>query len=131
MLLVLWTPLWLCAMGVGALVYRGRVLMHRDGNIPVRILRPDHTRWTRGNALWVDNVVAWPSSPAAWTEDLVPVESVQERPATAEEHKPLHRLGLDPALAVLPSHDGTTLTAACAAEQRQALPGRFAADPVA
>lgn len=70
------------------LVFRSRSLRHRGGNIPVRVLRPGHTRWTRGRGVWVANVFAWRGSPAAWTEDLVPVDSVQIRAATPSERKP-------------------------------------------
>ena len=62
-------PLWLCALGIFALVYRNRALRRRHGNIPVRVLRPGKTRWTRGHAVWVKDVFAWRGSPAAWNED--------------------------------------------------------------
>ena len=109
-LALLGVPLWFCALGIGVLVFRSRALSHRPGNIPVRVLRSSKTRWTRGHGVWVSDVFAWRGSPAAWTEVLVPVESVLMRTATATERKQLHRLGDDPAVAVLTSTDGDPLT---------------------
>lgn len=124
-LALLGVPLWFCALGIGVLVFRSRTLSRRPGNIPVRVLRSGKTRWTRGHGVWVSDVFAWRGSPAAWTEALVPVESAQLRPATATEHKPLRRLGDDPAVAVLTSPDGETLTVATATEHQKALQGPF------
>ncbi|KRE99060.1 hypothetical protein ASG88_15090 [Nocardioides sp. Soil777] len=76
------------------------------------------------------DVFAWRGSPAAWTEQLVPVESVEARPATKAELASLRRLGESPALAVLTATDGTTLVVATASEQRTALLGPFAPEPV-
>ena len=123
-------PLWLCALGITALVFRNRALRQRFGDLPVRVLRPGHTRWSRGHGIWVSNGFAWRGSPAAWTEGLFPVESIEVRAATAAELRPLRRLGEDPAVAVLTSPDGDTLTVATPAPQRQALRGPFA-EPVA
>ncbi len=124
-LALLGVPLWFCALGIAVLVFRSRALRHRVGNIPVRVLRPGHTRWTRGHGVWVSNVFAWRGSPAAWAEDLVPVESVQVRPAAATERKPLRRLDEHPTVAVLTSPQGETLTIAVAARHRKALKGPF------
>ena len=52
-------PLWLCALGIFALVYRNRALRSRHGNIPERVLRPGKTHWIRGHAVWVSDVFAW------------------------------------------------------------------------
>ena len=130
LLFLLGVPLWLCAIGITVLVHRGRVLQHREGNIPVRVLRAGHTRWTRGHAIWVSDVFAWRSSPAAWTEDLVVVRTVHVRMPTSTEQKPLHRLGDDPVVAVLTSPDGSTLTVAVAGSQRDAIEGPFVAEPL-
>jgi hypothetical protein len=129
-LALLGVPLWFCALGIGVLVFRSRALRQRPGNIPVRVLRPGKTRWIRGHAIWVSDVFAWRGSPAAWTELLVPVESVLMRTATAAERKQLHRLGDDPAVAVLTSTDGDTLSVATAAEHRKALQGPFAVERI-
>jgi hypothetical protein len=125
-LVTLGVPLWVCAAGITALVFRNRALRNRDGNIPVRVLRSGHNRWIRGHGLWVANVFAWRGSPAAWAEDLMAVGSVQARTAAASELRPLRRLGVDPAVAVLTSPDGGTLTIATAAQHEKALRGPFA-----
>ena len=59
-------PLWLCALGILALVYRNRGLRKRHGDIAVRVQRTGKSRWTRGHAVWVSDVLAWRGSPAAW-----------------------------------------------------------------
>lgn len=50
-LVFLGRPLWLGAMGILTLVLPSRRLRAHHGNVPVRVLRPGHTRWTRGNDL--------------------------------------------------------------------------------
>lgn len=75
-LLLLGVPLWLCALGILALVFRSRALRNRPGNIPIRVLRTGRTRWTRAQGMWISNVFAWRGSPAAWSEDLQAVEGV-------------------------------------------------------
>jgi hypothetical protein len=130
-LALLGVPLWLCAAGILALVFRNRALRKRHGDIPVRVLRPCHTRWTRGHAVWISDVFAWRGSPAAWNEALVPVIGVRERPAEDSERKKLHRLGEEPALVVLSTADGEAVTVAAAGKARAALLGPFAADHTA
>jgi len=130
-LLLLGVPLWLCALGIGALVFRNRALRHRPGNLPVRVLRPGHSRWTRGQGLWVGNVFSWRASPAAWTEDLVLVQTIRLRPDTAPERKPLRHLGDEPTVVELCAADGETLTVAGAAEHHVTLQGPFASEHVA
>jgi hypothetical protein len=66
-LVLLGVPLWLCAMGILALLLRNRGLRRRPGNVPVRVLR--RKRWSRGHGVWVSDVFAWRGSPAAWQED--------------------------------------------------------------
>ena len=39
-LVLVGVPIWLCALGITALVFRARALRKRPGNIPVRVLRP-------------------------------------------------------------------------------------------
>ena len=90
-LVFLGVPLWLCALGILTLVLRSRRLRARHGNVPVRVLRPGHARWARGNALWVSDVFAWRGSPAAWAEDLVQVVQAHSRAATPTEAKTLRR----------------------------------------
>lgn len=119
-------PLWLCALGILALVYRNRGLRKRHDDIPVRVQRTGKTRWTRGHAVWVSDVLAWRGSPAAWREDLVRVAGARVRNATPGERKKLHRLGGDPVVASLTTSDGDVLYIAASAEHRSALAGPFA-----
>ncbi|MCY1158382.1 MAG: hypothetical protein MOP51_1406 [Citricoccus sp.] len=50
LLVFMGVPSWFCALGVFTVVYRNRVLRKRRGDIPVRVLKPDTTRWVRGHA---------------------------------------------------------------------------------
>ena len=119
-------PLWLCALGILALVYRNRGLRRRGGDITVRVQRTGKTRWTRGHAIWVSDVFAWRGSPAAWREDLVRVVGASARSATPEERKALHRLGDGPVVATLTTDQNEVLHVAASAEHRSALSGPFA-----
>ena len=119
-------PLWLCALGILALVYRNRGLRRRHGDIAVRVQRTGKTRWTRGHAVWVSDVFAWRGSPAAWREDLVHVVGASACSATPEERKKLHRLGDGPVVATLTTSQGDVLRVAASAEHRSALSGPFA-----
>lgn len=125
-LVFLGVPLWLCAVGVLTLVLRSRRLRARHGNVPVRDLRAGHTRWTRGNAMWVSDVFAWRGSPAAWAEDLVRVVEAHGRPATTTEAKALHRLAAAPVVIELTGADGETFTVATSDAHRTDLLGPFA-----
>jgi hypothetical protein len=89
-LAALGVPLWLCAVGITVIVFRTRGLSRRGGNIHVRVLRSGHTRWTRGQGLWVSDVFAWRGSPAAWAEDLVPLVAATSRSMAEGERKALH-----------------------------------------
>jgi hypothetical protein len=131
LLLLLGVPLWLCVMGITALVLRNRALRHRPGNVSVQILRPGRTRWARGHGIWVADVFAWRGSPASWTEILVPVTSARLRPAAAAEHRPLRRLGDGPAVVELTTLEGTTFTVATTAPLQETLQGPFAGERVA
>src|SRR5512139_3788823 len=124
-LAMLGVPLWLCAAGILALVYRNKSLRQRHGDIPVRVQRAGKKRWTRGHAVWVSDVFAWRGSPAAWKEDLLQVSGAALRAADAEEHKKLHRLGSDPTVANLALTDGESLEVAVAPEHGSALLGPF------
>jgi hypothetical protein len=116
-------PLWLCALGILALVYRNRDLRKRHGDISVRVLRPGKSRWTRGHAVWVSDVFAWRGSPAAWNEYLELVRSASVRPATQEERKKLRGLGDGAVVAMLTTDGGVVLQVAAAAEHRNDLLG--------
>jgi hypothetical protein len=126
LLALLGVPLWLCALGILALVFRNRGLRKRYGDIPVRVQRTGKTRWTRGHAVWVSDVFAWRGSPAAWREDLVRVVSASARSATPQERKTLHRLGDGPVVATLTTDEDGVLRVAASAEHRSALSGPFA-----
>lgn len=129
-LALLGVPLWLCALGILALVYRNRSLRRRHGDIPVRVQRAGKSRWTRGHAVWVSDVFAWRGSPAAWREDLVRVVGASARSATPEERKLLHRLGDGPVAATLTTGQDGVLRVAASAEHRSALSGPFASPAV-
>jgi hypothetical protein len=126
-LALLGVPLWLCALGITAIVFRSRSLKQRHGDIPVRVRRPGKERWTRGHAIWVSDVFAWRGSPAAWNEDLAQVVGVTLRDPDPQERKKLHRLGDGFVVATLLVTDGETLEVAAEPEQRRALLGPFEA----
>ena len=118
-------PLWLCALGILALVYRNRALRQRHGDIPVRVLRAGKTRWIRGHAVWISDVFAWRGSPAAWKEDLLHVIDARIRAVEPDEQKKLHRLGENPTVATLTSDVGDPLYVAVASEHHAALLGPY------
>ena len=130
LLALLGVPLWLCALGILALVYRNRSLRKRHSDIPVRVQRTGKTRWTRGHAIWVSDVFAWRGSPAAWREDLVHIAGASVRSATPEERKALHRLGDEPVVATLTTGQDEVLHVAASAEHVSALSGPFASPAV-
>jgi hypothetical protein len=112
-------PLWLCAVGICALVVRNRGLRKRDGNVPVRVREADGTRWRRGHAIWVHDVLAFRGSPAAWKEKLDWSTIVSTRSASPEETKGiggLHRLGPAPLIARLQVVGGEQFEVAVRAE---------------
>jgi hypothetical protein len=122
-LALLGVPLWLCAIGILALVYRNKSLRQRHGDIPIRVQRAGKTRWTRGHAVWVSDVFAWRGSPAAWSEDLFKVTAASVGDLEPEELKKLHRLGDHPAVAILTPDAGEPVRVAVASEHRAALLG--------
>jgi hypothetical protein len=125
-LALLGVPLWLCALGIGALVFRNRALRKRPGNIPVRVLRPGKKRWTRGHAVWVSDVFAWRASPASWTEGLAQVTDASLHESIEPETlKKLHRLGDDPLLASLTLDGGAKIDVAARRDDGSTLLGPF------
>jgi hypothetical protein len=122
---LLGVPLWLCALGILALVYRNKSLRQRHGDIPVRVQRAGKTRWTRGHAVWVSDVFAWRGSPAAWNEDLLLVTGARAGALEPQELKKLHRLGDNPAVATLTPDAGEPVRVAVASEHRAALLGPY------
>src|SRR6476469_6920518 len=124
-LALLGVPLWLCAAGIVALVYRNKSRRKRHGDIPVRVQRAGKTRWTRGHAVWVSDVFAWRGSPAAWNEDLFQVTDASVGALEPEELKKLHRLGDKPAVATLTPAVGEAVRVAVRSEHRAALLGPY------
>jgi hypothetical protein len=122
-LALLGVPLWLCALGILAVLFRNSSLRKRHGDIPVRVLRAGKTRWTRGHAVWVSDVFAWRGSPAAWREDLLHVVETRVGTCTPEESKRLRRLGQNPVVATLVPDDGDPVRVAVAADHRVSLLG--------
>jgi hypothetical protein len=129
-LALLGVPLWLCAAGIFALVYRNRSLRKRQGDIPVRVQRAGKTRWTRGHAVWVSDVFAWRGSPAAWSEDLFEVTDARVGALEPEELKRLHRMGEHPTVVTLTPDEGEPVRVAVDSAHREALLGPYAS-PVA
>ena len=127
-LVFLGVPLWLCAVGILTLVFRSRRLRARQGNIPVRVLRPGHTRWARGNALWISDVFTWRGSPAAWAEDLVHVVEARGHAATPAEVRTMRRLATKSVVVDLTGANGETITVVGADTDFTALLGPFAPD---
>jgi hypothetical protein len=120
-------PLWLCAIGIAALVLRNRGLRKRPGNIPVRVLRPGKKRWTRGHAVWVSDVFAWRASPASWKEGLAQVTDASlHESIDPETIKKLRRLGDSPSVASLTLGGGAMIDVAARQADRSALMGPFA-----
>lgn len=124
-LALLGVPLWLCALGILALVYRNKSLRQREGDPPVRVLRAGKTRWPRGHAVWVSDVFAWRGSPAAWREDLFQLTAATVGALEPEESKRLHRLGDNPAVATPTPAVGEPVRVAVASEHGAALLGPY------
>lgn len=80
----------------------------RRGNVAVRVREEGKRRWTPGHGLWVNDVFAYRGSPAAWKEGLLPVSAASARPASAEERKPLRRIGDEPVITTLTFEDAGT-----------------------
>jgi len=119
-------PLWLCALGILAIVMKNRSLRMRHGDISVRVLRPGKKRWTRGHAVWVSDVFAWRGSPAAWNESLEQIVSARLLNPSTEDLKKLRRLGEGPAVVSLTTNEGISLQVATTVEHRTALLGPYA-----
>ena len=86
-LALLGVPLWLCAVGILAVILQNHKLRKRSGDLQVRVRRPGEKRWTRGHAIWVSDVFAWRASPAAWKADLLQVIGVSSRSLDFDERK--------------------------------------------
>ena len=126
-LAALGVPLWLCAVGISALLLRNRALRKRPGNVPVRVRRPGKRRWSPGHGVWVHDVFAFRGLPAAWKEALVWASDASVRLATDEERKELHRIGHEPVLVKLTLVEGETIEIAARSEHKNDLLGPFLA----
>jgi len=125
-LATLGVPLWLCAVGISALLVRNRELRHRPGNMKLRRRREGTSRWTRGYGVWVHDVFAYRGSPAAWAESLVGVRDAVMLVPTEADLKKLRRLGSPPSIMRLTDDDGEHTDFASAPEHALDLLGSFA-----
>ena len=75
--------------------------------------------------MWVSDVFTWRGSPAAWSEDVVQVESVFLHAPDAQQRKQLHRLDDDILIAALSLAGGSSIEVATLDEHRAALLGLF------
>lgn len=119
-------PLWLCAVGILALLVRNRSLRKRYGDMPVRVRTGPDSRWVRGHAIWVHDVFAFRGSPAAWKETLFWVHEAQVREATVDERRKLHGLGANPVIATLHADGSDTVEVAAGGGQAHVVLGPFA-----
>jgi hypothetical protein len=122
-------PLWLCALGILVVVRRNRTQRKRQGNVPVRVLLPGKTRWTRGHALWVGNVFAWRGSPAAWNEALELIVGSRAQNHSAEERRKLRHLGDGLVVLSLETEDGVHLRVAARDSHARDLLGPHVTTP--
>ncbi len=129
-LFLLGIPLWFIVIGITLTLLRNRKLRARLGNIPVRAKRPGKTRWTRGHAIWISDVFAFRGSPAAWSEDIVQVRTVELRDPSDEERHKLRHLGDGLLVATLSIADGEPFEVAAGPDQRLALVGPFVVEAI-
>ena len=120
-------PLWLCALGIAAVVFRNRGLRSRHCDMAVRVQRPGKTRWTRAHAVWVGPVFAWRGSPAAWAEELDLVVGAELDELSSEDRRSLHRLD-EVAVVRLVCDDGRAVRVATTAADVSSLLGPFGAE---
>ena len=118
-------PLWLCALGIFAVVTRNRSLRQRPGSVPVRLRKERDGRWRPGHAIWVHDVLAFRGSPAAWAESLVQVGAVSHVHAERDRLEGIHRLGDDVVVATFALVPDGSLQLAARAEHRDLLLGPF------
>ena len=124
-LALLGVPLWLCALGIFALLFQNRALKKRPGNIPVRIRLAGKKRWSRANGLWLSDVFFWRGGLGVWKEGLSQVTGASSRPADTHEQKKLHRVGKNVVIVTMTLADGGSIDVASEHERRTALLGPF------
>ncbi len=126
-LAALGVPLWLCALGILALVFRNRSLRKRAADIPMRLRVDAKGRWHRGHGLWVHDVLGFRGSPAAWNEALLWAASGTTRELTSEEAHKFRRLD-QPVAAIFTAADGHGFEAVTARQHLLLLLGKFQPD---
>jgi hypothetical protein len=126
-LAALGVPLWLCAIGIFALVFRNRSLRKRAADIPMRLRVDAKGRWHRGHGLWVHDVLGFRGSPAAWNEALLWAASGTTRELTSQEAHKFRRLD-QPVAATFTAADGLGFEAVTARQHLPLLLGKFQPD---
>ena len=126
-LAALGVPLWLCAIGIFALVFRNRSLRKRAADIPMRLRVDAKGRWHRGHGLWVHDVLGFRGSPAAWNEALLWAVSGTTRELASEEAHKFRRLD-QPVAVTFTAADGPGFEAVTARQHLPLLLGNFQPD---
>ncbi len=125
-LYLLGLPLWFVLFGLVTTIVRNKKLRARPGNFTGRMRWPGKPRWSRGNGIWVSDVLVFRKSPIAWFEEILHVTAVTMREPTAEEAHKLRKLGDGIQIATLTTVDGQVYEAVADAEHRSELVGPFA-----
>ena len=120
-------PIWLFVVVVLALVARNYRLRNRPGNVPVQFRPAPGSGWSRGNAVWVDDVIAVRTGLGDRSESFHQVTAVTTRPPEAEEFNDLRRIE-EPVIATIQLADGETIEFAVARKHEGLLRGPFATE---
>jgi hypothetical protein len=123
-------PLWIVILIASSLMGRYWQMRNRPGNVRVRMRTPTDEHWISGNAVWMDNVFAFRSLPAAWRESLVPVRAATTRNPVGTEAEELHRLER-PVIASFFVEDDRMVEVAVPEKDQARLLGPFAPDVAA
>jgi hypothetical protein len=125
LLFALGVPLWLIALGLGSLGFRGRRLRSRKGNMRCRLRKPGAKRWLPGHAIWVHDVLIFDGSPAAWIEAIVWAKGAALREVSGPDAKGLKRLGPGAFIASIEEQPKGTVEVAARSIDRAVLLGPF------
>jgi len=120
-------PIWLFVVVVLALVARNYRLRTRPGNVPVQFRPQPGSGWSRGNAVWVDDVIAVRTGLGDRSESFHQVTAVTTRTPEAEEVKNLQRLE-EPVIATIQLAGGEMIEFAVARKHETLLLGPFATE---